>query len=1105
MSQFDSRTVLIANRGEIAVRVIRTLSELGWRSVTVYTEDDRESLHVLMADTAVPLKGSGVSAYLDSAQLISIAVANQCDAIHPGYGFLSENPEFARACESQGITFIGPDGDTLSLFGDKGRARALAKECGVPVLAGQDQAVDMEQARTFLRSLPAGSTMVIKAVSGGGGRGMRLVQQESELEEAMARCRSEAKTAFGDDAVYVEEWVADARHIEVQVLGDGEQCCHLLDRECTLQRRHQKLIEIAPAVALPQSLREQLYDASLRMARATRYRGLCTFEFLVFSRQGESRFVFIEANPRVQVEHTVTEAVTGLDLIALQLAATTGTPVAELAISAELQPKGYAIQARINAESLSLETGSEPALKPSAGLIRDWNTPSGPGIRIDTYVYSGYRTSSRYDSLLAKLVIHTGNANFSVALRKLQQALREFRISGVHTNVRFLQALLQQPEVQGNEVHTRFIDQNLRRLATDTVSELLPQAETSEATPITSRTQQQDSDALLASMPGSVIQVQVEAGETVHSGQPLLILDAMKMEHVIAAPYAGIVETVWVKAGDAVVDAEPLLKLVATGDSEEARLSEENADPDTIRPDLQEVIDRHGFGFDENRPDAVAKRRATGQRTARENIADLCDDDSFVEYGSLVIAAQRRRRSLQDLMEKTPGDGMVTGLGRVNGDLFGAERSRCVVMTYDYTVMAGTQGIQNHHKKDRMFELAERLQVPVVLFSEGGGGRPGDTDGLGSSASLDCLAFLYFARLSALVPLVGIASGRSFAGNAALLGCCDVVIATRNANIGMGGPAMIEGGGLGVFKPEQVGPASTQFNNGVIDVLVDDEAQAVRTAKQYLSYFQGPLESWERPDQRVLRHLIPENRRRIYDVRKVIDQLFDVGSVLELRQGFGQGMVTALARVEGRPLGVIANNPGHLAGAIDAEGADKAARFMQLCDAFDLPILFLCDTPGIMVGPQAEETALVRHAARLFVTAASLSVPFFTIVLRKAYGLGAMTMAGGTLKAPVFTVSWPTGEFGAMGLEGAVKLGFRKELEAESDPASQQALYEKMVAEMYERGKAVNTATFFEFDDVIDPADSRRWIVSGLEASIASADTGGRSRNGKKRPCIDTW
>jgi acetyl-CoA carboxylase carboxyltransferase component len=434
---------------------------------------------------------------------------------------------------------------------------------------------------------------------------------------------------------------------------------------------------------------------------------------------------------------------------------------------------------------------------------------------------------------------------------------------------------------------------------------------------------------------------------------------------------------------------------------------------------------------------------------------------------------------------------MVAGVGRVGG-------RRCIVMSYDYTVLAGTQGLQNHRKKDRLFEIAARDRLPVVLLAEGGGGRPGDTDGSGV-AGLDCRAFEYFARLSGLVPLVGIVSGYCFAGNAALLGCCDVVIATAGTSLGMGGPAMIEGGGLGVYHPADVGPLEVQVRNGVVDVAVEDEAEAVLVAKRYLGYFQGASKDHEHADQRLLRTLVPENRLRVYDVRAVIETLADVGSTLELRRGFGAGMVTALARVDGRPLGVVANNPMHLAGAIDADGADKAARFMQLCDAHDLPILFLCDTPGIMVGPDVERRALVRHAARMFVVGASLSVPFFTIVLRKGYGLGAQAMAGGSFHAGRFTVAWPSGEFGGMGLEGAVKLGFRKELAAIDDPAERRRRFDEMVAHMYEVGKAVNVASHFEIDDVIDPADSRRWILSALDAAPP------RPRRRKRRPCIDPW
>ena len=582
-----------------------------------------------------------------------------------------------------------------------------------------------------------------------------------------------------------------------------------------------------------------------------------------------------------------------------------------------------------------------------------------------------------------------------------------------------------------------------------------------------------------APMQAVVITVRADVGQTVAAGQALVILEAMKMEHVVAAEQSGVVHKVLVEADAMVGAGDTLVVLERVEHVVAAAAGEEITSLDEVRPDLGEVNERHAFGLDENRPDAVAKRRNTGQRTARENIADLVDDGTLVEYGALVIAAQRRRRSIDDLIRRTPADGMVAGIGHVNGEAFGPTRTQCVVMSYDYTVLAGTQGTMNHLKKDRMFELAEERRLPVVLFSEGGGGRPGDTDHA-IVAGLDCRAFQYFAELSGKVPLVGVNSGHCFAGNAALLGCCDVVIATKASNIGMGGPAMIEGGGLGVYAPEDIGPSASQYRNGVIDVLVDDDEDAVAVAKKYLSHFQGALPDWTCADQRLLRAAIPENRLRVYDVRSVIQTLADDDSVLELRGGFGAGMVTALARVEGKPVGIVANNPMHLGGAIDSEAAEKASDFMKLCGTFGIPLVFLCDTPGFMVGPDAEETGLVKRAAKLFTTSAALEVPFCTIVLRKGYGLGAQSMAGGSFKAPAFTISWPTGEFGGMGLEGAVKLGFRKELAAIEDAEARETMFQQMVDKLYERGKAVNMAAHFEIDAVIDPVDSRRWILSAI-------------------------
>ncbi|HEX4187181.1 MAG TPA: carboxyl transferase domain-containing protein [Solirubrobacteraceae bacterium] len=599
--------------------------------------------------------------------------------------------------------------------------------------------------------------------------------------------------------------------------------------------------------------------------------------------------------------------------------------------------------------------------------------------------------------------------------------------------------------------------------------------------------------AVRAQFAGVVVAIVHGEQERVGAGTPLVVLEAMKMEHEVLADTDGVVTSVAVSVGDPVEEGQ-LLLMLEPGSAEDGPVVGPSASHhDGERADLRAVHERHAAGLDAARPEAVTRRRERGRRTARENLDDLLDEGSFVEYGPLLFAAQERRRSREELIERTPADGLVGGVGEV-------DRRPCVALSYDYTVLAGTQGMRNHLKKDRLFDVAERRRLPVVLFAEGGGGRPGDVD-MPIVAGLDCRAFALFAGLSGLVPLVGIASGYCFAGNAALLGCCDVVIATEDSSIGMGGPAMIEGGGLGVHDPGDVGPIDVQHGNGVVDLRVADDRAAVAAARRYLSYFQGATQPGTIADQELLRDLIPQQRKRIYDVRSVVRTLFDEGSVLELRDGFGPGMLTALARVDGRTLGVVANDPTHLGGAIDADGADKAARFMQLCDAFELPLLFLCDTPGFMVGPAAERTATVRHFSRMFLTGANLGVPCGTIVLRKGYGLGAQAMAAGGFKAPLFTVAWPTSEFGAMGLEGAVRLGMRRELETIEDAAERERVFELTVAAAYERGQGLNMAAYGEIDDVIDPADSRRWIELLFEEGSGEW----WRRPGKRRPNVDAW
>jgi acetyl/propionyl-CoA carboxylase alpha subunit/acetyl-CoA carboxylase carboxyltransferase component len=1116
--------LLIANRGEISIRIARSASELNIRSHAIFSEDDEQSDHVKKADEAHGLTGKGPAAYLDAAQIIRVALDAECDAVHPGYGFLSESADFARRCIEAGLQFVGPIPDVLEVFGDKAKARGLALKYAVPVLPGTDGPTSIETARRFFRSLDANGGIMIKAIAGGGGRGMRQVRSIAELESAFERCRSEAMQAFGNGDVYVEQLFPRARHIEVQIVGDGTgEVTHLWERECSLQRNRQKLIEIAPAPGLSAVLRDRLIDAALRMARAVKLRSLATFEFLVEQEANDnSSFAFIEANPRLQVEHTVTEEVAGIDLVRAQLAIADGRTLAELGLvtSRIPSPRGMAMQLRVNAETMS----GDGIVRPAAGMLDAFDLPAGPGVRVDTSGHGGLRINPRFDSLLAKVIVHVAPGDLSSVTAKARRALSEFRISGVSSNREFLLNLLSYPAFVSGHWYTGLIEDNLAALCAHGHHPRL-YGEPSNANPSAARADPSDPLAILThgkrdfgvmpsqddvSLPegtqaisavisGTVVSIDVRVGDSIQRGQQVAVMEAMKMEHVVASRVTGIVREIRVAQNQTLLEGTALLTIDVGEDSSGTTESAQAIDLDSVRSDLAELEERRALTLDAARPDAIEKRHKLGLRTARENIDELCDPGSFHEYGAFTVAAQRSRRTMEDLIARTPADGLVMGIGRVNGTLFPDVDARCVAMSYDYTVLAGTQGAKNHEKKDRMFELAAQWRLPVVFFAEGGGGRPGDTDAI-VAGWLHIKAFTLLARLSGLVPLVGVVSGRCFAGNAVVAGCCDVIIATEKTSLGMGGPAMIEGGGLGVFHPDEVGPTAVQRRNGVIDIVVSDEAEAVRVAKQYLSYFQGPVKEWACADQRELRQVIPENRLRVYDVRRVIDLIADKDSVLELRRDFGTNMIAAFIRIEGRPLGLLANNPMVLGGAIDADAADKAARFLQLCDAFDIPVLSLCDTPGNMVGPEAERTALVRHCCRLYVVGANMTVPIFSVVLRKAYGLGSQGMVGGSFHLPLFSVAWPTGEFGPMNLEGSVKLGFRKELEAIADPAQRKAKFEEMVAQAYERGKALSTATLFEIDDVIDPAQTRSWVMAGLRSLPPS-----KPRTDKKRPFVDTW
>ncbi|GAB20184.1 putative acyl-CoA carboxylase [Gordonia effusa NBRC 100432] len=1061
---FDSPTLLIANRGEIALRIIRTASELGIPTVAVYAQDDSESPHVHAADTAVALAGIGPSAYLDQDAVLSAARQTGTTAIHPGYGFLSENADFAQHCAEAGLIFVGPSPQVLETFGNKALARDAAQSAGVPVLAATEAGATLDEVHAFFADVDG--AIMIKAVSGGGGRGMREVSDAADIDDAYRSCAAEAELGFADSRLFAEQLCEKARHVEVQVIAavdndGGTTALAVGDRDCSIQRRHQKLIEVAPAQQLSDGLRQRLHSAATRLCAAAAYRGLATVEFLI---TGDD-FVFLEVNPRIQVEHTITEEVAGIDLVATQLAIAGGVPFDGLNLPAGVTSRdskssigspatasGIAIQVRINMETITPDGQTVP----SAGTLTEFAPPSGPGIRVDSYGRSGLTVSPRYDSLLAKVITHTRLDDFDAAVRKAIAAVDDLTVTGVPTNTGVQRTLLSHKDFRAGLVDTSWFDTRLADFADQ------------PATP----TPLSDDTVIRATMAGVVVEI-AEPSHRIAAGAQAVILEAMKMQHVVSSDAGVVVERVLVTPGQAVNPGDPLLAVtlddnVTTDDA----IAQSTAGE---RTDLTEILARHAITLDDARPEAVAKRHAKGRRTARENIDDLVDDGSFIEYGALAIAAQRSRRSEQDLIENTPADGLLGGTATIGANRFGPA-ANVVVISYDYTVLAGTQGMRNHAKTDRLLDLAARKRVPLILFAEGGGGRPGDTDWSGNA--LDVPTFRAIAALNGKVPTVSVVSGRCFAGNAALAGACDVLIATPDANIGMGGPAMISGGRLGTYQPEDIGPIDVQRRNGVVDLVATDEAHAVALAKQYLSYFQGPLDEWEAPEPHLARDAVPANRLRAYDVRNAVDAIADVGSVLELRPDYGVGIMTALVRVEGVAYGLVANSSHHLGGAIDAEASDKASDFLTLCETHQIPLVMLCDTPGFMVGPESEKDATVRRFGRMFIAGARLTVPFGAIILRKAYGLGAMAMTGGSFHAPEFTIAWPTGEIGPMGLEGAVRLGFRKELDAIEDPVERDRVFNEILAAAYQQGKALTAATAFELDDVIDPADSRRWIAT---------------------------
>lgn len=1061
--------VLIANRGEIAIRIARAAAELGMRTVGLYATDDAGALHWRRTDEAVALEQAGSAAYLDMEAVIEAARQTGCDAVHPGYGFLSESAAFARRCAQAGLAFVGPSPETLDLLGDKARARQLALDHGVPIAAGLSRAVSLEEAQAFLRELGAGSSVMIKAIAGGGGRGMRVVGDPDTMPAAYAAARSEAKAAFGSDEVYVEALIVPARHIEVQLIGDAAgQVAHLHERECSLQRRQQKLIEFAPALCLPPELRARMTEAAVRLGRAAGVQTLCTMEFLVGADGG---FFFMEANPRLQVEHTVTEAVLGIDLVQAQFRLAAGETLDNLGLGQPdiPAPRGLAVQVRVNMERIDPQGMAHATV----GRLTSFEAPGGAGVRVDTCARGGWAPSARFDSLLAKLIVHVPTARLEDLLLRTRRALAEFRIEGVQTNRDFLRAVLADTDVTAGRFDTRFVERHGQRLAQ--AMERLPRpAEEPACTPedrpgggVAVVDVPDGAVAVVAPSGGTLVRMAVAPGDGVQQGQLLCVIESMKMEHAVLAPASGIVLALLAESGQSVPAGDALVFLRPQAVDRSAQGVADPEDDALAAQRLETMRDRKSRLLDGAREAAVARQRQRRALTARERLARLCDHDSFVEIGSLVAA---------EGADFAPADALIVGHARIDG-------RPVVVLSQDFTVLGGSNGPLGRSKMVRALQMARINGMPVVQLLDGGGHRIQEGQSSRSYAS-STPVFQEFARLSGWVPMVSAVMGVGFAGNTNFCAMADLVIMVRGqSEMGLAGPALVKAGTGETITGQALGGAAVQVDrNGLADLAVDNEASALDAIRRFLALLPSnaravppPADQVVAPDAARLSQLVPANTRKTYDMREVVAHIADTGSVFEIKPTHGTNIVTSLGRLDGRAVGFIGNQPLVRSGMIDSPAAEKAARFIGLCDAFGLPLIYLIDVPGMSIGSEAERSLLGRRSAKMLHELGHATVPRASVVLRKGYGLGYVAMCGGRGFEPDACLAWPTAEICAMSIEGSVDVAFRKQFQDAPDPAARR---QELIEEIRARIGAVQAAEGFGIDDVIEPAQTRQRLIA---------------------------
>ena len=1044
------KKVLIANRGEIAIRIAKAAAGLNIPSVSVSSEQDSKALHSRVTSENVEIGQSisdPVQKYLSIEAIINAAKKHNCDCIHPGYGFLSENDEFVKRCEDNNIKFIGPTSTTIALFGSKVEARKLAINANVPVVPGSTTIFATGQdVQHFVANNNIGMTypVMLKASNGGGGRGMRIVDNADDIIPAFESCQKEALNAFGNGDMFVEQYVQRPRHIEIQILADSKgNTIHLFERDCSVQLRNQKVMEIAPAPNLSKQTRENMYADAVKLVKAAKYENAGTVEFLYSPEKNE--YYFIECNPRIQVEHTVTEQVTGIDLVETQFLIAAGKSLETLGLmNSNIQANGFAIQARVVA------TGE--------GTIKGYNQPSGIGIRVDGCGYLGLKPPPFYDPLFAKLVVFNNNNNktFDQVVAKLKAALEEFHVSGLPTNLESLIKITDNSVFQNGEARTTFLTEfpdimsNQSSSSKNSILTLLDEQsskfsdggindeDNANAKLIAFNDKTPDDFAVVMEISGNVIKYHVAVGDGVKEGDRLISVVSMKMETVIRSPKEGVIvalqedfkEGVNINPGDEIA----IIRLQSVGEGMAEEEDEGWSDY------MNEIEKRREFALAGSGEEKIAAHHAKGRLTVRERINILLDQNSFHEIGRIAGGSEKDENG--KLISFTPGN-FIIGTGFVDG-------RPIIACGEDFTMSGGSPNLAGLRKSIYTETLALELEQPLVRLHEGAGGSPAGADNRRKKGAKSAGPTVYgtprfstVAKCLQTIPVCTAAMGSVAGLPASRFVASHFAVMVKSAYVLTAGATVVTRALGYETTKEELGGIQIHDTSGIVDNFAEDEEDAMRQIRTFLSYLPSNVHStppytpyktdvdMEEKRAMELNTIIPRDRRQTYDMRQLISLIVDHGSFFEIGTvAFGGTQITGFARINGHVTGIYANDNRVLGGAMTADASDKVVRFMEVCQTFHVPIIALVDEPGFMIGIEAEKAGTIRRGTKAVLTSQTYPYPWCTLLCRKSYGVAAAAHF-----APSnYVLSWPSVETGTLPVESGIAVAYKRELANHPNP-----------------------------------------------------------------------